>query len=109
MQWTGNIGRTFGQVLLAVGIMAFVLGLVGLLIGAWLVDSATEEPQAAQDIGDVLEVIVPWSLLLLPLGAVGVVAGIVILGVARGLRERLQRRTARAAEQAAEPLPPPQA
>lgn len=91
MQWTGNIGRTIGQVILALGIMAFVLGVTSLLIGAWLVDSATEEPRAADDVGDVLAFVVPWSVALLGMGVLGVTLAIIILGAARAVRERAAR------------------
>lgn len=106
MQWTGNIGRTFGQVLLAIGIIALVLGILGLLTGAFLVGKAADNPEVANDVGDVLEVLVLGGAALVAGGTLAVVLAIVVLGMARALRERLQRRLAKAAGPA---LPPSQA
>ena len=92
MQWTGNIGRTFGQVVLALGIIALVLGILGLLVGAFLVGKASDNPEIASDVGDVLEVLVLGGIALVAAGTLAVVAGIITLGFARALRERLQRR-----------------
>ena len=88
MRWTGNVGRTFGQLLLALGIIAAVLGVVALAASAYLVGKAADNREAAQDIGDMLEGLVPAGLALLAGGVLGIVLAILVLGLARGLRDR---------------------
>lgn len=97
MRWTGNVGRTFGQLLLALGIIAAVLGVVALAASAYLVGKATDNQEVAQDIGDLLQGLVPAGLALLAGGVLGIVLAIVVLGMARGLRDRSQRKAAETA------------
>lgn len=93
MQWTGNVARTFGQVLLALGIIACTLGILGLLIGGLIVRDAASDPMARnEDVGDVLEGLVLGGMALTVSGTAAIVVALVLLGVARSLRERLQRR-----------------
>ena len=93
MQWTGNVARTTGQVLLALGIIACTLGILGLLIGGLIVKDAANDPTARNgDVGDVLEVLVLGGLSFTVGGTLAIVLALVLLGVARSLRERLQRR-----------------
>ena len=92
MPLTGNVARTLGQVLLAVGAIAVVLGLLGLAFGAVLVrDAAANQSEAYQELGDVLEVLVLGGLTLVGAGTLALVVGIVLIGVGRALRDRLER------------------
>lgn len=91
MQWTGNVGRTIGQALLALGIIAVVLGILGLVMGAYLVGKATDNPEFADEVGDVLQVLVLGGIAFVAGGTLAVVVAVIVLGVARSLRERLQR------------------
>lgn len=94
MQWTGNVARTVGQVLLALGIIACTLGILGLLIGGLIVRDAASDPMARNsDVGDVLEALVLGGLAFTVAGTAAIVVALVLLGVARSLRERLQRRS----------------
>jgi hypothetical protein len=93
MQWTGNVARTVGQILLAVGIIACTLGILGLLLGGLIVKDAASDPRARNgDVGEVVEFLVVGGLGFTVAGTVAIVASLVVLGVARSLRERLMRR-----------------
>jgi hypothetical protein len=96
MQWTGNVGRTVGQVLLALGIIALVLGILGLLTGVFVLGKAADNPEMQDGVGEILEPLVMGGMALVGFGTVAVVGAIIILGVARALRERLARQLAAA-------------
>lgn len=93
LTWTGNIGRTVGHILLALGIIALVLGVLGLASGVYVLGKAADNPQFASDsdVGDILGFFVQGGLALVASGTLAVVVSLIVLGVARALRERLQR------------------
>ena len=94
MPLTGNIPRTFGHILLALGIIAVVLGIVGFLLGGIVVDSATDNPEFREDAGDMIEALVLGGMVLVSSGTAAIIVGLILMGIARGLRERLARRMA---------------
>lgn len=106
MNWTGNVGRTFGQVLLALGIISLVLGILGLVFGGLVLRDSVADAQGPDgDVGDVLEALVLGGMALSAAGTAAVVLAIVVLGFARALRDRHQRRLA--AAPSASPAPAP--
>ena len=92
MPFTGNIPRTLGQMLLALGAIAVALGLLGLVLSAMLVKEAADNPEfRGGDAGDLFEGLVVGGIGFLAGGTVAVLVGIALIGLGRGLRERLQR------------------
>lgn len=95
MEWTGNIGRTAGHVLLALDIVSCALGIGGLFIGGLIVkDAADGSAPPGDDVGEVVEFLVLGGLSFTAGGTVAIVVALIVLGAARALRERLQRRLA---------------
>ena len=98
MQWTGNVGRTIGHLLLALGIIALALGILGLVFGGLVFRDAVSDPRMQDgDVGEVMEGLVLGGMALSAAGTTAVVLAIIVLGAARALRERFERRQAAAA------------